>query len=77
MAFIDDDPQKIGKVIHGVPVLGNRYTLAEVVERQKIETVFITIPSATPDQIRGIEEECRLHNIQYRLVGTLFESAQT
>ena len=77
VAFIDDDPQKIGKVIHGVPVLGNRYTLAEVVERQKIETVFITIPSATPDQIRGIEEECRLHNIQYRLVGTLFESAQT
>ena len=77
VAFVDDDPKKIGKVIHGVPVLGNRSSLAEVVEKEKIETVFVAIPSATPDQIKGIEEECRLHNIQYRLVGTLFKSAST
>ncbi len=77
VAFIDDDPKKIGKVIHGVPVLGDRHTLAEVVEKEKINTVFIIIPSAAPDQIREIEEECRSHNIQYRLVGTLFKNEQT
>lgn len=77
VAFVDDDPKKIGKMIHGVPVLGNRRLLAQVVEREKIETVFVAIPSATPEQIREIEEECRLHNIPYRLVGTLFKSAQT
>ncbi len=77
VAFIDDDPKKIGKVIHGVPVLGDRHTLAEVVAKEKINIVFIAIPSAALDQIREIEEECRSHNIQYRLVGTLFENAQT
>jgi len=57
--FIDDDPEKVGRQIHGVPVLGSLPDLKRIAERYKIEEVLIAIPSASAKQMRQIVESIK------------------
>jgi FlaA1/EpsC-like NDP-sugar epimerase len=54
IGFIDDDPHKTGQRIHGVPVLGTRDCLADIVGRKVPDDVIIAIPSAPREVLRGI-----------------------
>ena len=54
VGFIDDDPRKIGTVIHGVPVLGDRNCLPDVVRRYGVEAVLVAMPSASSRAIRSV-----------------------
>ena len=46
LGFIDDDPSKQGILIHGVKVLGKIKDLPEIIRKNKIEEIFIALPSA-------------------------------
>ncbi|MEM3484814.1 MAG: nucleoside-diphosphate sugar epimerase/dehydratase [Candidatus Methanomethyliaceae archaeon] len=59
IAFLDDDPAKHGLRIHGVPVLGTRSRLPEVVRRHEVNTVLMAMPSAHPRVIRETVELAR------------------
>lgn len=48
IGFIDDDPYKQGLLIHGVPVLGPRDRLPEIMRLRGVDTVIIAMPSASP-----------------------------
>src|SRR5215467_6809957 len=52
--FIDDDPNKVGRRIHGVKVLGTKDALAGVMRTQKIDMVLVAVPRAEPETIRSI-----------------------
>jgi len=54
IGFVDDDPSKIGKRIHGVQVLGTRYDLAELLQTVKPEEVLIALPGVEPVIVRDI-----------------------
>ncbi|HHT9113155.1 MAG: sugar transferase [Planctomycetes bacterium] len=43
VGFIDDDPQKKGKLIDGVPVLGDRYTIDKVIRKNDIDLIVAAI----------------------------------
>ena len=58
IAFIDDDPHKQKLQILGIPVAGTMKNIAEVVEKYKIETIVIAIPSLNKKELRSIYEEC-------------------
>lgn len=64
--FLDDDPQKLGKIIHGVEVLGNRKLLKSVTEEMKIEEIFIALPSAPGEEIREIMKLCRGSKVRFK-----------
>ncbi|MEN6440743.1 MAG: nucleoside-diphosphate sugar epimerase/dehydratase [Syntrophobacter sp.] len=66
IGFLDDDPAKRGRAIHGVPVLGCVEKLPDVVERHRIEQVFISAPSATGAQMRRIVEVCKGCDVSYK-----------
>ncbi len=72
IGFLDDDQKKIGKRIHGVPVLGDRHILSELVMKEKIEEVFVAIPSANLEQMKGILEKCQQSQVPYRFVESVF-----
>ncbi len=46
VAFIDDNPSKLGKVINGVKVVGNCDYIPEAVKKYNVDEIIICIPSA-------------------------------
>jgi len=73
VGIIDDDLQKRGTTICGVPVLGGLSELASQVREQQVEEVFICIPSATRSQMKLILEGCRECGIPVRTLPSLAE----
>lgn len=66
--FIDDDPQKQGLTIHGVRVLGNLSRLPAIINHERIQQIFIAVPSASSDEIRRIVDACRKSNTSYKIL---------
>ncbi len=73
--IIDDDTNKWGRFIDGVPIVGGREDILLNVEKYKIEKIYLAIPSATAAQRRDIldickETPCELKNLpgMYELV---------
>jgi len=54
VGFIDDDSRKIGTVIHGLPVLGDRGRLPGIVKSYQIDAVLIAIPTASSRVVRNV-----------------------
>jgi len=59
VAFLDDDPKKIGMKTQNLHVFGPLIRLAEVVREQKAEEVIIAIPSAPEQTIQNIKNICQ------------------
>ena len=53
VGFVDDDPAKVGHRIHGVPVLGTRAELPEILKRHHPHEVLLAIPHAEPVVVRA------------------------
>ncbi|MFH1080931.1 MAG: nucleoside-diphosphate sugar epimerase/dehydratase [Pseudomonadota bacterium] len=66
VGFIDDDRNKHGRSIHGIPVLGSLNELVKLVEDEGVNEILIAIPSATGDQIRRIVNTCKACHIAYK-----------
>ncbi len=58
IGFIDDDPAKQGRTVHGRPVLGTGADLKRVVENGYVREILLAIPSASGAELRRIVERC-------------------
>jgi FlaA1/EpsC-like NDP-sugar epimerase len=65
VAFIDDDPAKLGSIIRGTRVAGNRTDIPRLVKELDIEGIIISIPSATAVQISAIVECAREAGLEH------------
>jgi FlaA1/EpsC-like NDP-sugar epimerase len=54
VGFIDDDPAKVGRRIHGVRVLGSRQNLPRAIAAVRPDELLVAMPSATPSSIREV-----------------------
>ena len=66
--IIDDNPNKWGRYIEGVPIVGGRDDILSCVERYKIDKIIVAVPSATAEEKRDIlnickETGCELKNL--------------
>jgi len=68
VGFIDDDPGKIGRSMHGVKVVGSVDHLPELVEQKDIQLILIAVPSANGEQIRRIAEICQKTGVSYKIL---------
>ena len=66
VGFVDDDPAKQGRSIHGVLVLGRIDSMPEIIAKRDIEEVLIAIPSASGEEMRRIIDICKGCNIFYK-----------
>lgn len=56
LGFVDDNPMKQGEIIHGLKVLGKISDIHQIVERNQIEEMIITLPSAGSKAIKRAVE---------------------
>ncbi len=75
VCIVDDSPNKWGRFIDGIPIVGGRDSIMEAVERYSVDKIYIAIPSATAAQRRDIlaicqETGCELKNLpgMYQLI---------
>ncbi|MDD2981590.1 MAG: nucleoside-diphosphate sugar epimerase/dehydratase [Hespellia sp.] len=72
---IDDNPNKIGRMIEGVPIVGNRSDIIENASKYKITKIIYAIPATTGKNSKAIlnickETKCKLQTVPgvYQLV---------
>lgn len=63
IGFIDDDPNKKGKVIHGLRVFGGNGALQSICREQRIDEILISSSRFTKERIRQIQDDCRESNV--------------
>ena len=68
VGFMDDHPVKVGKKIHGIPVLNTIAQLKPAAEKVRADEVLIAIPSANAEQMRKIVDHCKESGLKYRTV---------
>ncbi len=66
VGFIDDDPAKSGKVIHGLKVFAGNGDLKRVCRQQKIDEVLISSSKMSQDKVREILGFCQEQEISLR-----------
>ena len=70
--IIDDDKNKEGRFIDGVPIVGGRDDILLNVAKYRIEKIFLAMPSATPEQRRDILEICKATNCELKNVPSAY-----
>ena len=66
VGFLDDDPTKRNRTVHGVPVLGPVDQLNKFAPKYKVNEIIIAMPSAGGKQMRRIIELCENSGVPYK-----------
>ena len=56
---VDDNPNKIGRYMEGIPVAGNREQIPELVKKYEIKKILLAIPTAPARQKKEILDICK------------------
>ena len=72
VGFVDDDPRKAGKFLHGLRVYDGALPLAEICERVEAEAVLLSTAKVSVARVREIMKECSaagiaLHHMRIEL----------
>ena len=73
VCFVDDDRNKAGKFLNGVPVAGNRNDIPRLAEEYKIDEIYIAIPSASARERKAIIEICRETGCQVKILPGIYQ----
>jgi FlaA1/EpsC-like NDP-sugar epimerase len=73
VGFVDDNKNKHGVRIHGVPVLGGRDDIAQLAREHDVSEVIIAIPTAPGSAIREILEICNRVGLPTRTIPGLYD----
>jgi UDP-GlcNAc:undecaprenyl-phosphate GlcNAc-1-phosphate transferase len=63
VGFLDDDPAKIGKLIHGLKVYGGNGDLNSVCKQHDVDEVLISSSRMSEERLQEILGFCRMQNI--------------
>ena len=72
VGFVDDDEEKIGRRIHGVPVLGSRSDISKIVKHNDVNELLIAIPRLSKGLFEEMTGFCRGLNISCKRVQDIF-----
>lgn len=73
LGYLDDDAEKVGQLIHGVPVLGTLADLAEQARAQRADEIVMAIPSAPGIVLRRVADAARQAGLPFRTMPGIYE----
>lgn len=71
--IIDDDPNKQGRYIQGIKVVGGREKIKQSVDAFSIDEIFIAMPSVSKSVISGIIEICKDTTCKLRTLPGMYQ----
>jgi FlaA1/EpsC-like NDP-sugar epimerase len=71
VAFLDDDPKKLGLVVAGLNVLGPVSALSDIASRQKVEQIIVCVASPPRELLRHVWAVAELLGISAKIVPTV------
>ncbi|MDP1921630.1 MAG: nucleoside-diphosphate sugar epimerase/dehydratase [Myxococcales bacterium] len=73
IGFIDDDPSKLGKVVHGLQVLGTSADLVRLCRQHEAKQGLVTIANAPGKDLRRIKALCDEAGITAKIIPGIYE----
>ncbi len=73
VCVVDDDVNKIGQSLNGVPILGTRFAIKDLCKAHKIDQIIIAIPSATKNELKEIINEAAKSNCELKIIPGIYE----
>ncbi len=73
VGFVDDDTAKQKQKLMGIPVLGDRNSIPELVDKYGVQEIIIAIPSATGRTVREIIAICQETSASIKILPGMFE----
>lgn len=70
---IDDDCNKEGRYINGVPIVGDRSVILKNVEKYKIDEIILAIPSASKEEKKEILEICKMSKCELKTLPGMYQ----
>ncbi len=71
VGFLDDDIKKIGRELHGIPIIGSIANISNTTI--SYDEIYICVPSASRHEMRIIVEECKKTNKPFKTLPSLSE----
>ncbi|MBI4727347.1 polysaccharide biosynthesis protein [candidate division TA06 bacterium] len=68
VGFVDDDPLKQGKKIHGITIGGGRKDIYKLVEQKEADAIVIAIPSAPGPVVKEVVEQCQKAKLKFKII---------
>lgn len=73
VGYVDDDPLKHGKDLHGYRVLGTRHDIPNLVAEHRIDEVIIAISTAPERDIDAFQEICATVHVPTRIIPNVYD----
>lgn len=73
ICFVDDDQNKVGKFLNGVPIAGKRKEIPSLVEKHFIDEIYIAMPSASAKDRKEIIEICRETKCRLKILPGIYQ----
>jgi FlaA1/EpsC-like NDP-sugar epimerase len=71
VAFIDDDPNKQHRWLHGIPVAGKTGDIPAVLSKYDAQEVLIAIPGIKPGKLREIVDLCEHAHVGFKIIPSI------
>ena len=71
--FIDDDKNKQGKYLRGVPIVGDRNEIEKSAKLYKIDKIFIALPRLSAGELKPILDKCKQTDCEIQKVAGLYQ----
>lgn len=77
VCFFDDDPEKVGKFIHGIEVKGKIDMMPLLLHNTMVTEIIFAIPSANPTRRKEILEMCSTLHCHVKVLPDSFAAVQS
>ncbi len=73
VCFVDDDKNKIGKILNGVPIEGNRNDIPKLAEKYRVDEIYIAMPAAPAQDRKDIIDICQKTDCKVKILPGIYQ----
>lgn len=73
VCFVDDDLNKKGKYLNGVPIAGSREDIPSLAREYRVDEIYVAIPSAPAKERKKIIEICRETDCRIKVLPGIYQ----